>query len=269
MDVLLLRLRFPFFSVTRRSYQVRTSLLLPSPSALKGALAKGLVFLEPEKFRGDSLDAMAKKAVEEVEKKLVDIRAISIAPISPLVKNAFLLKRLRNLESGSRAEKDDAMRREYTFTRELLVAYLFKDLSEKEKERLLKAAMLIDTIGDTESLTTPVWASFVKLEEKKAPLAFSAPYSEVSSLLFKKLQASGRVKVYTERVWVSPDYSGNSSGRSKQSQREETFYIPVEERRHKRTVYYARTLHVPEMKKSLILDGEVLGIWIPASSSGN
>ncbi|WP_367884141.1 type I-A CRISPR-associated protein Cas5a [Thermococcus sp. JCM 11816] len=170
MDVLLLRLRFPFFSVARRSYQVRTSLLLPSPpSSLKGALAKGLILLNPEKYASDSLDKAAIKAVREIESKLVNVKAVSVAPVSPLVKNAFLLKRLRNLESGSKAEKDDAMRREYTFTRELLVAYIFKDLTHDEKERYLRAAMLIDTIGDTESLATPVWASFVEPEEKTAP----------------------------------------------------------------------------------------------------
>ncbi len=282
MDVLLVRLRFPFFSVARRSYQVRTSLLLPSPSALKGALAKGLALLEPERFGGDSLDTVAKKAVAEVEEKLVDVRAVSVAPISPLVKNAFLLKRLRNLEPVKDKKKlktqedwekamtkSDAMRREYTFTHELLAAYVFKDLSDGEKERYLKAAMLIDTIGDTESLTTPLWATFVKPEEKTAPLTFSAPYSEVSSSLFQKLQANSRVKVYTERAWVSPDYSGNSPGRGKKGSEEETFYLPVEERRHKRMVYYARTLHAPEVKRSVVLNGEVLGIWTPRNSSEN
>ena len=269
MDVLLVRLRFPFFSVARRSYQVRTSLLLPSPSALKGALAKGLILLEPEKYIGDSLDTMAKKAVAEVEEKLVDVKSVSVAPISPLIKNAFLLKRLRNLESGSKAEKDDAMRREYTFTRELLVAYIFKDLSNGEKERYLKAAMLIDAIGDTESLATPVWASFVRSEEKGAPLAFSAPYSQVSPLLFQSLQWKGKIKVYTERAWVSPDYSGGSKRRKTKGPEEETFYIPIEERHHRRTVYYTRTTQVPEVKRAIVLDREVLGIWTPESSSGN
>ncbi|ASJ08821.1 type I-A CRISPR-associated protein Cas5 [Thermococcus siculi] len=272
MNVLLVRLRFPFFSVARRSYQVRTSLLLPPPSSLKGALAKGLILLNPEKYASDSLDKAASKAVGEIESKLVNVKAVSVAPISPLVKNAFLLKRLRNLESGSKAEKGDAMRREYTFTRELLVAYVFKDLTREEKERYLKAAMLIDIVGDTESIATPLWASFVEPEEKIAPLAFSAPYSEISSLLFPNIRAKGKIKVYTERAWVSPDYSRaiqakRKRGKGKKGPEEETFYLPIEERRHKRTVYYTRTVYSPNVGKALTIDGEVLGIWIPKNSS--
>lgn len=272
MDVLLVRLRFPFFSVARRSYQVRTSLLFPSPSALKGALAKGLILLNPEKYAGDSLDKAALKAVREIESKLVNVKAVSVAPVSPLIKNAFLLKRLRNLEPGSKAEKDDAMRREYTFTRELLVAYIFKDLASEEKERYLKAAMLIDTIGDTESLATPFWASFVEPEEKTAPLAFSAPYSEISTLLFPSMQTKGKIRMYTERAWVSPDYSQTVQVKGKRDKgqketEEETFYLPIEECRQKRTVYYKRTVYSPNVEKALTIDGEVLGIWIPETFS--
>lgn len=261
MDILLVCLRFPFFSVAKRSYQVRTSFLLPPPSALKGALAKGLILLKPEKYASSSLDEAALKAIKEIESKLVDIKAVSVAPLSPLIRNAFLLKRLRNLESGSNAEKSDAMRREYTFTRELLVAYIFKNLTQEEKNLYLKAAMLIDVIGDTESLATPVWASFVKPEDKKAPLAFSAPYTEIYSLLSSKIQAKGKIRMYIEKMRVSPEYSKTKGPQ------EENFYLPIEERRYKRIVYYARTIYPPEVEKALTVDGEVLGIWIPKNSS--
>ncbi|AEC52734.1 CRISPR-associated protein Cas5, Apern subtype [Pyrococcus sp. NA2] len=276
MDILLVLLRFPFFSVARRSYQVRTSLLLPSPSALKGALAKGLIMLEPEKYLGISLDTAAKKAVAEIENKLVNIRAIYVSPRTPLVKTAFLLKRLRNLEpikdeKKIKTEEDwekamtksDAMRREYTFTRELLVAYIFRDLSEEERERYLKAAMLIDTIGDTESLATPVWASFIKPKKRTATLAFSAPYEEISNLLSRGLKNKGKIKIYYEDVRISPDYSGISGGRGVP---EERFYLPIEERRYRRTLYYIRTNSAPEVEDAIEFDGEVLGIWISKSS---
>ncbi|MBP1912224.1 type I-A CRISPR-associated protein Cas5a [Thermococcus stetteri] len=254
MDVLLVRLRFPFYSVARRSFQVRTSLILPAPSALKGALARGLVLLRGAD--GENLDDVARKAVEEIDGKLIDARAIGVAPLTPMVKTAFLLKRLRNLEKGSKPEKDDAMRREYIFTKELLVAYIFKDLDEEEKNLYLRAAMLIDTIGDTESLSTAVWAGFVTPVKKSTPLAFYAPYGEISKVLTKKVQDGGAVRIHTETMLVSPDYG---------SRREEVFYLPVEEKRRKRVVYYERTAKVPDVERAIKLDGEVLGIWIPES----
>lgn len=253
MDVLLVRLRFPFYSVARRSFQVRTSLLVPSPSALKGALARGLVLLG--NIKGETLDEVARKAVNDVEERLVDVRAVEVAPLTPLVKTAFLLKRLRNIEKGSKPEKSDAMRREYVFTRELLVAYVFRNLSEEEKGLYLKAAMLIDIIGDTESLATPVWAGFVKPMKENAPLAFYAPYSEISKLLHERVINGGSVRIRTETMLVSPDYG--------ESRKEDLFYLPVEERRRKRVVYYERTAKVPDVEKAIELDGEVLGIWFP------
>ncbi|ASJ12049.1 type I-A CRISPR-associated protein Cas5a [Thermococcus thioreducens] len=254
MDVLLVRLRFPFYSVARRSFQVRTSLILPSPSALKGALARGLVLLRGAD--GENLDDVARKAVEELDEKLVDAKAVGVAPLTPMVKTAFLLKRLRNLEKGSKPEKDDAMRREYVFTKELLVAYIFKNLTEEEKNLYLRAAMLIDTLGDTESLSTVVWAGFVKPLKNSAPLAFYAPYGEISNALTKKVQSGGAVRISTETMLVSPDYG---------SRREEVFYLPIEERRKKRVVYYERTAKVPDVEGAIELDGEVFGIWIPGN----
>ncbi|ACS33795.1 type I-A CRISPR-associated protein Cas5a [Thermococcus gammatolerans] len=267
MDVLLVRLRFPFYSVARRSFQVRTSLLLPSPSALKGALARGLVLVKG--IKGENLDEVARKAVKDIEDKLVDVRAVEVAPLTPMVKTAFLLKRLRNLEPirdkkklktpedwEKAMTKDDAMRREYVFTHELLVAYVFKGLSGEEKELYLKAAMLIDTIGDTESLATVVWADFVSPSEKSAPLAFYAPYQEISQALANKVRNGGAVKVHTETMLVSPDYG---------SRREEVFYLPVEEKRRKRVVYYERTTKVPDVENAIELNGEVLGLWLPGN----
>jgi len=254
MDVLLVRLRFPFYSVARRSFQVRTSLVLPSPSALKGALARGLALL-----RGTSketLDDVARETLAELEERLVDVRAVYASPVAPLVKTAFLLKRLRNLEGGSKPEKDDAMRREYVFTRELLVAYVFRALSEEEKELYLKAAMLIDTIGDTESLAVAVWAGFVKPVNKNAPLAFYAPYKGISKALLKKVQNGGAVRIRTETMLVSPDYG---------SRRKDVFYLPLEEKRRRRVVYYERTAKVPDVGNAIELDGEVLGLWLPES----
>lgn len=254
MDVLLVRFRFPFYSVSRRSFQVRTSLLLPSPSTLKGALARGLILLRGTD--GENLDHVARKAVGDIEEKLVDVRAVEVAPLAPMVKTAFLLKRLRNLEKGSKAEKDDAMRREYVFTHELLVAYAFNGLSEEEKKLFLKAAMMIDSLGDTESIATVVWAGFVKPVAKRAPLAFYAPYSEISKLLIQKVRNGGAVRIHTETMLVSPDYGGR---------REEVFYLPVEERRRRRVVYYERTAKVPDVESTIELNGEVLGIWLPGS----
>ncbi|AMM53710.1 type I-A CRISPR-associated protein Cas5a [Pyrococcus kukulkanii] len=261
MDILLVRLRFPLYSVARRSFQVRTALLLPSPSALKGALARGLILLRGAE--GSTLDEVAEKTIRELEEKLVDVRAVSAAPLGPLVKNAFLLKRLRNLESEKNPEKDDAMRREYVFTTELLVAYIFRELSEEEKALYWKAAMLIDTIGDTESLATPVWAEFAELKEKCAPLAFYAPYKNVERLLTRAVKEKGRVKVFTEAMRVSPDYTKSGGLRHA----EEVFYLPITEKRHRRIIYYERTTLVPDVNTAVELDGEVFGIWIPGSSS--
>ena len=242
-------------------------MLLPSPSALKGALARGLVLLGS--VEGENLDDVAKKAIEEIDRELIDTRAVGVVPLTPMVKTAFLLKRLRNLEpvkdkkklktkgDWERAmTKSDAMRREYVFTHELLVAYVFRALSEEEKELYLKAAMLIDTLGDTESLATAVWVGFIKPVTKSAPLAFYAPYREISKALTRKVKSGGAVRIHTETMLVSPDYG---------SRREEVFYLPIEERRRKRIVYYERTAKVPDVENAIELDGEVLGIWIPES----
>lgn len=94
MEALVALLRFPFYSFGKQSYQVRQSLLLPSPSALKGALAKGIILLGGKK--GKSLDEIAKKTVEELENKLIYVGAKPYK--SSIIKTPILLKRLRNLE---------------------------------------------------------------------------------------------------------------------------------------------------------------------------
>lgn len=254
MDVLAAIFRFPFYSIAKRSYQVRASLVLPSPSALKGALAKGISLLTER--NGDKLDDIAKEIIKELESKLVYVSAKPYR--SAIVKNPILLKRLRNLEpykSKPKTQdewekyftKDDAMRREYTFARELLAIYVFKELSEEKKELFLKAVYLIDQLGDTESVGCVVKAGWFKLKSEKSPLKL---YTELDKLKSENIIG----EFIVEGMLKSPSFGGKIE--------ERPYLIPLVERHYKRTTYYVETEDSLEGNYKLEAFGEVMGLWI-------
>jgi len=243
MDALVAIFRFPFYSIAKRSYQVRVSLLLPSPSALKGALAKGIALLSER--CGNKLDDIAREIIKELESKLVYVGAKPYR--SAIVKNPILLKRLRNLEDSKNPEKSDAMRREYTFARELLTVYVFKELNEEEKELYLKAVYLIDQLGDTESVGCVVKADWFKLKSEKAPLKLY--------IKFDKLKSENIIGEFiVEGMLKSPSFDGKIE--------EKPYLIPLVERHYKRTAYYVETKDSLEGNYKLEAFGEVIGLWI-------
>jgi len=243
MDALVAIFRFPFYSIAKRSYQVRASLVLPSPSALKGALAKGVALLTER--NGDKLDVIAKEIIKELESKLVYVGAKPYG--SAIVKNPILLKRLRNLEDSKNPEKSDAMRREYTFARELLAIYVFKELSREEKDLYLKAIYLIDQLGDTESVGCVVKVGWFKLKSEKSPLKF---YTE-----FDKLKSENIIGEFIiEGMLESPTFGGKIE--------EKPYLIPLVERHYKRTAYYLETKDSLDGNYKLEAFDEVMGLWI-------
>lgn len=254
MDVLFVHFRLPFYSVAKKSFQVRASLLLPSPSALKGALAKGLALLSGSNY--SKLDEMAKKLLEEINKKLVDVTAVSASSPAPLVRNYFLLRRLRTLEKDSKkdegSEKTDAMRREYVFAHEIYAIYIFKTLSEDERTLYRKAAFLIDTLGDTESLVSVIYADFVKLEMVPQKLYFYAPLDQVSRKISENIDVLKNI--VCENMRVDPDYGFK--------EREDIFYLPILEKKVGKHIYYEIEPKV-ETKYSIRVRDRELGIWIP------
>ena len=245
MEALTVLLRFPFYSIGKRSFQVRTSLLLPPPSTLKGALAKGVILLKG--IKGDTLDEIAEATIKELEKKLIYVGAKPYRSV--IVKSPVLLKRLRNLEDPKKPEKSDAMRREYTFVREILAVYVFKGITAEEKALYQKAAYLIDQLGDTESLGSVINAEFIEIQEKAAPIRLYVPV--------KSLRVSGYFLV--ENMFENSDFG--------KKVKEIPYYLPLEEVRYRRAVYYREIDPGIEVNKSIEAFREVVGLWIPEISS--
>jgi len=241
MEALVALLRFPFYSIARRSYQIRPSLLLPSPSALKGALAKGIILLREDK--GEKLDEIAEKTLKELNSKLLYVGAKPYRSI--VVKSPILLKRLRNLESSSDPEKSDAMRREYTFAREILAIYVFRELTEEEKTLYLKAAYLIDQLGDTESLGSVVAVQWVEVKKGTLQLNTYLPLSKI------RISVSGIIDAMLE----SPSFT--------KEEKEVPYVLPLSEREYKRTIYYVeKPIQGISSNHYLEVFGEVVGLWI-------
>jgi CRISPR-associated protein Cas5a/b/c len=243
MEALVALLRFPFYSFGKQSYQVRQSLLLPSPSALKGALAKGIILLSGKK--GNNLDEIAKKTIEELDNKLIYVGAKPYK--SSLIKNPILLKRLRNLEDQKNPEKSDAMRREYVFAREILAIYVFKGkLSVEEKNLMLKAVYLVDQLGDTECVGSIVKAEWVEVNEEKTPLKVYVKFKKVS-----KMDINGGI---IENMLETPNF-GNKV-------KEEPYLLPLIEKRYRRSSYYVESDRIFDGNYKIIAFDEVIGLWI-------
>lgn len=139
------------------------------------------------------------------------------------------------------------MRREYTFARELLAIYVFKELSEEKKELFLKAVYLIDQLGDTESVGCVVKAGWFKLKSEKSPLKL---YTELDKLKSENIIG----EFIVEGMLESSSFGGKIE--------ERPYLIPLVERHYKRTTYYVETEDSLEGNYKLEAFGEVMGLWI-------
>ena len=152
MKVVYCSFRLPLFSSkVPAAYQIAVSSPLPLPSTLIGALARAFARIEL-KCSGKTPDEAAKRCMEFLLKGLLEatsrlVRVNSVAG----TKGTVILKRQRALEGIKRS---DALRREYIFSAEVQAIYLFQD--DDLAKLALKAVPLIDRLGDTESLTSPI-----------------------------------------------------------------------------------------------------------------
>jgi len=168
----ILKIRLPLFSLRQpESFQVSSSLPVPSPSTLVGSLAYAFAI-------NDKLDS--KTALEYVRRIVLVARA-SLAEYMPIIPNPILLWRFRILDRGIEKPKErvspekrftllnrlsmlvkedkynevknlvetklkDALYREYLFTFEINVIFLLREEVET------KIFYYISRLGDTESL---------------------------------------------------------------------------------------------------------------------
>lgn len=247
MEALVCIARFPFYSFRRKSYQVRSALLLPPPSALKGALAKGLIQIH--KKNGNSIDELAIKTINQIENKLVYVGAKLHE--SSIIKSEVLLKRLRNLEGSNKKSKDtdgkeDAMRREYIFARELLIIYIFKDnLNDKEKNILLKAIYLIDNFGDSECIGNIIDARWARIKKEEYPVN---TYFKLND--FKDINGG-----IVELMFTTPRFND-------QKEHEELYLLPLIEKYHHRYTYYVESSNIKSGNYKIEVFNKVIGLWI-------
>jgi len=156
MKAFIVRLNFPVFSLKLPlAFQVADTSLLPSPSSLRGALAKSLAYFHP--FNSDNFQDAVEGWLHEVEEF---VPVVTVKPESEIMKGSVILSRLRTLEQRGREDPRDAMRRGIVFVRNIKACYIVDE--EKAKKSLGKSALkqieealwLIDRVGDTESLSS-------------------------------------------------------------------------------------------------------------------
>lgn len=156
MKAFVVSLSFPIFSLKLPlAFQVADTSLLPSPSSLRGALAKTLAYFHP--FSGNNFQ----EAVEEWMLRIEGfVPYVTVKPESELVKGSVILSRSRTLEQRGREDPRDAMRRGVVFIHCIKACYVVneekakKELGEDALNQIKEALWLIDRIGDTESLSS-------------------------------------------------------------------------------------------------------------------
>lgn len=159
-----------FFSVKRaESYQFAPSYLLPPPSTLLGAFARGLFLL-----KGMS----APKNEEEAASMII---AATIRALTPLARSGVILKRMRTLEPREETEKEqfkprtDAMVREVVSLPRMEGYYLLdenkasKSLGQEINVEIKRIIYSIDRLGDSESLVSVISVDISAVEAMKCP----------------------------------------------------------------------------------------------------
>lgn len=156
MKSFIVKLNFPVFSLKLpMAFQVADTNLLPSPSSLRGALAKNLAYQYP--FNSNDFQ----EAIEDWMLKIENIVPyVTVKPENEIVKGSIILSRHRTLEQRGRKDPRDAMRRGVVFTKCIKACYVVDEEKAKEVlgmdalEKIKESLWLIDRIGDTESLSS-------------------------------------------------------------------------------------------------------------------
>ena len=164
--------RLPLFSSkVPAAYQIAVSSPLPLSSTLIGALARAVARIE-QRCSGKTPDEAAKRCMEFLLRGLLEAtsRLVGVNSVAG-TKGTVILKRQRVLEGIKTIDplrRSDALRREYVFSIEVQAIYLFQD--DGLAKLALKAIPLIDRLGDTESLASPImWGiSDVKVVQDNA-----------------------------------------------------------------------------------------------------
>ena len=277
-DALVLRMRFPLYSITDRNYQVRISLILPPPSALIGALARGLAYIRRDE--GSSLDELAQKFVSEIMPEDGNNVLVTAKPFNSVVLRVpILLKRLKTLEGGGDSKKkkgssevdekqpkgrkedvkSDVFIREYMFSRELLAIFIFKDISEEKKEELLKAAFLINVLGDTESVGSVVEALWLPVKKEPCDLSTYVREDSSSEIL--------RGNYLLRPMFIKPFFGQDKEAEKKNRK---LFVLPLKEERQRSTgfVYY-RESPLGSANACVEFRGVKIGVILPRVTSEN
>ncbi len=213
-------LRLPLFSSRLPTlYQVGMSTPLPLPPTIVGALAKAMVFVDPAGFPDTSVDRAAIRRLESLYSGLL---AATSRLIGLGTRGTVVLKRQRALEGTSRT---DAMRREYVFAQEIQLVFLFSD--DQMADLALKALPLMDRIGDTESLASPVrWGEALVRE-----VGAGGDEVKINTVSRASLLAEVLGGIYSNaRAFLTPRFQLRENGRRREWPRRlraDTFYIPV------------------------------------------
>ncbi len=206
--VVFAKIRFPIFSIKHpEAFQIRSSLFLPQPSTLIGALAYCLGVSQ-----NIGLNAY-KRVLEYVSnKKILAAKPSLLKDIPPLTVSSIVLRRFRIVdkafetkEKGGRppikilyeyinkgeiesarkiieVQLTDAFYREYISGYEILCAWAFRDDFDFNEELIY----LIHRLGDTESLCSviKVWKEEAKEARKKIiETTFVSPLKNVKTLI--------------------------------------------------------------------------------------
>lgn len=228
------------FSIKRaEAYQFFPSYVLPPPSTLFGAFARGLFIL-----RG-----MSSPDNEEVAGKM--IATATVRAISPLAKTGALVKRLRTLEPREGEERKegfkprtDAMVREIVSSPHLEIYYVInekeasKTLGKHFNDEVKRIIYSIERLGDSESLVSvsSVQTTMVNVEK---------PNSEVviNTILVEDLVEK-----------VSGDYIYTIMPDMKDRRKPKGYYIPLVLNKDRTDVYNPSEFRVKPKIHTLMVE---------------
>jgi len=230
-----------YFSIKRaEAYQFFPSYVLPPPSTLLGAFARGLFLL-----RG-----MPAPDNEEVAKRM--IVTATVRAISPLAKTGTLVKRLRTLEPREGEERKegfkprtDAMVREIVSSPHLEIYYVInereasKNLGEHFNNEVKRIIYSIERLGDSESLVTVLSVQTMMVNVREPD-----PEVVVNTILVEDL---------VEKEKVSGDYIYTIMPDMKDRRKPKGYFIPLVHNKDRTDVYNPSEFRVKPKTHTLMV----------------